>query len=405
MPTATADDGTTPAGPEGAPAASPGAWRRLPTVVTVYGVVLTASLVDRWLLGDGLGAPAGGTVAAVTTVAIALPFTLGFVYGGVRLARGTLPAARFPRIARWWLGASGAFLVINLLMMTVWGTSTVAVAIGWLRFSLVFGGAGGLLVGIVEAGSIERARAAERARVRAERVADTREWLRYLNDILRHEVLNASNVAAGNASLLLDDDSLDEATRDRLAVIERACEDLDDVIREVRLLVASDHGDLDPRRVDLRPVLDTETDAVAEAYDGATVETDLPESLPVLADESVGRVFSNLVANAVEHNDGPDATVRVSGEMDADEAVVRVSDDGPGVPPDERETLFEPANDSTSDHGLGLHIVRTLVDRYGGAVELSDTGPDGSTFTVRLPRATDARDVFDANRETAAAGT
>ncbi|MFC7136248.1 sensor histidine kinase [Halobaculum litoreum] len=404
MPTATADDGTTPAGPEGAPAASPGAWRRLPTVVTVYGVVLTASLVDRWLLATGSGRRRGdggrrddGRHRAP-------------VHARVRVRRGpprpgTLPAARFPRIARWWLGASGAFLVINLLMMTVWGTSTVAVAIGWLRFSLVFGGAGGLLVGIVEAGSIERARAAERARVRAERVADTREWLRYLNDILRHEVLNASNVAAGNASLLLDDDSLDEATRDRLAVIERACEDLDDVIREVRLLVASDHGDLDPRRVDLRPVLDTETDAVAEAYDGATVETDLPESLPVLADESVGRVFSNLVANAVEHNDGPDATVRVSGEMDADEAVVRVSDDGPGVPPDERETLFEPANDSTSDHGLGLHIVRTLVDRYGGAVELSDTGPDGSTFTVRLPRATDARDVFDANRETAAAGT
>ena len=51
----------------------------------------------------------------------------------------------------------------------------------------------------------------------------------------------------------------------------------------------------------------------------------------------------------------------------------------------EQETLFE--RNMGADHGLGLYLVRTLIERYGGTVELTETGPEGSTFTVELPRA------------------
>ncbi|WP_277553915.1 sensor histidine kinase [Halobaculum limi] len=381
------------------------AWTHLPTILVVYGVVAGLSLSDRWILGGSIGGtPVGGTVAAVTTVGITLPFVLGFVFAGVVLGRGSLDVARYPRITGWWLGATGVFLAINLLMMTVWPPSSTAIAVGWLRFGMLFGGSWGLLVGIVEARSIDRARAAERERVRAELTEENREWVEYLNSILRHEVLNASNVAAGNVSLLLDRDDLDEDVRRRLAVIERACHDMDEVIREVRLLVASDRGEFDPHEVDLHPVLIEEAAAVEAAVDGATVETDLPERLPALADEAVGRVFSNLIANGVEHNDDPEPTVRVDAELREEAVVCRVADDGPGVPSSERAGLFEAANDGAADHGLGLHIVQTLVERYEGDIELTETGSDGSVFTVRLPRAEGSQGAFGGERETAVAG-
>lgn len=380
-------------------------WTHFPAVLIVYGGLAAVSLSDRWLLSGSIGgAPAGGTVAAVTTVGITLPFVVGFVLAGVILDRGSLDPARYPRITGWWLGATGAFLAINLLMMAVWPPSSTAIAVGWLRFGLLFGGAWGLLVGIVEARSIDRARAAERERIRAELTEENREWVEYLNSILRHEVLNASNVAAGNVSLLLDRDDLDEDVRDRLAVIERACHDMDEVIREVRLLVASDRGEFDPHTVDLCPVLREEAAAVEAAVDGATVQTDLPERLPASADEAVGRVFSNLIANGIEHNDGPEPSVRVDGELREEMVVCQVADDGCGVPEDERMGLFQAANDGATDHGLGLHIVETLVDRYEGDIELTETGSDGSVFTVRLPRSESAQQAFEGEHESVAAG-
>lgn len=103
-----------------------------------------------------------------------------------------------------------------------------------------------------------------------------------------------------------------------------------------------------------------------------------------MADDLLPRVFGNLLSNAVEHND--DAVPRISVTVTewVDEVTVRIADDGPGIPASERETLFE--RSERADHGLGLYIVGELVERYGGRVELVETGPDGTTFDVTLDR-------------------
>ncbi len=69
---------------------------------------------------------------------------------------------------------------------------------------------------------------------------------------------------------------------------------------------------------------------------------------------------------------------------------VTVADDGPGIPDKERERLFER---KSTNHGLGLYLSRILANRYGGTVDLADTGPDGSVFVVALPRASVADDT------------
>jgi len=75
--------------------------------------------------------------------------------------------------------------------------------------------------------------------------------------------------------------------------------------------------------------------------------------------------------------------VTVALEADGRTATVRVGDDGPGIPDDRKETVFEPR--TGTDHGFGLYLVRTLVVSYGGEIRVEDNEPRGSVFLVELP--------------------
>ncbi len=67
---------------------------------------------------------------------------------------------------------------------------------------------------------------------------------------------------------------------------------------------------------------------------------------------------------------------------------VTISDNGPGITDRALDELFEKTRQG--DRGLGLYPVGQLLDRYGGTIELAETGADGSTFVVTLPQATEA---------------
>jgi two-component system OmpR family sensor kinase len=97
----------------------------------------------------------------------------------------------------------------------------------------------------------------------------------------------------------------------------------------------------------------------------------------------------NLMENAIRHTPvGTHVSARVSA---ADgQVLLTVQDDGPGVPTELRERIFERfvrgAGDRGSSSGLGLSIVRAVAHSHGGTVDLEDAHP-GARFVVRLPRA------------------
>lgn len=97
-------------------------------------------------------------------------------------------------------------------------------------------------------------------------------------------------------------------------------------------------------------------------------------------------VVENLLGNALEAApDGSEVEVRCDAAPDGG-LVVRVSDAGRGIDPTVRERLFEPTvSTKPGGSGLGLAITRQLALAFGGDVVLERTGPDGSTFAVRLP--------------------
>ena len=113
--------------------------------------------------------------------------------------------------------------------------------------------------------------------------------------------------------------------------------------------------------------------------------------------EQIRRVIINLVDNAVEALGGPGAGPRPDGSTptislrtlhDPAGGVVRVtvSDNGPGIPPEDREKLFLPYySTKRRGSGLGLAIVRRIVAEHGGAIDVTENVPSGTIFTIDLP--------------------
>ncbi len=116
---------------------------------------------------------------------------------------------------------------------------------------------------------------------------------------------------------------------------------------------------------------------------------DLP---PVMAGEpQLALVFFNLLENAVEAL-GESGWIRVEGTAGPREVILTVRDNGPGIPPELQERIFEldfSTKRSPKKLGFGLWWVRMLVQRFGGEIWVESTPGQGTAFHVRLPRASD----------------
>ena len=158
------------------------------------------------------------------------------------------------------------------------------------------------------------------------------------------------------------------------------------------LLLARRDADPSPARrapVDLDDlVLD---EAQPRTRDGITIDVSGVSGGQVLGDvDQLRRVVRNLLDNAVRH---ARATVTIELDEDGDATVLAIADDGPGIPPDDRERVFERftrlddartrANGGT---GLGLAITRDIVEAHGGTVSVDPRHGQGTRMVTRLPR-------------------
>ena len=115
---------------------------------------------------------------------------------------------------------------------------------------------------------------------------------------------------------------------------------------------------------------------------------------PVLARMDAGlivQVLVNLVNNAIKYTPAG-SHIQISARAQGRDAVICVTDDGPGIPPEWQARTFElfftagkPAGDSSRSLGLGLPLCRSIVEAHGGALTLADNVPHGCVFTFTLP--------------------
>lgn len=210
-----------------------------------------------------------------------------------------------------------------------------------------------------------------------------------LNRILRHDIRNDMNIIIGWGELL--EESLTEDEQEPLEKILSAANnviDLTKVVREYAEAVVQ-NSDMDVKPMALSSVLQDEVDLRKEMFPHA--EFHLPDEIPqveVKANEMLSSVFRNLLNNAVQHNDKAEPVVNIEIESLGEKVIVRIADNGPGLPADVEESLVNEGENgiSSSDTGMGLTIVQTLMDQYGGEIQVTDNTPTGTIFHIHLQK-------------------
>jgi signal transduction histidine kinase/uncharacterized membrane protein YagU involved in acid resistance len=357
-------------------ASLPDRRRYLGIVIAVLGFVLTRFTVVTTVQRE----------TALTTFLVGpAPFLavgLAVSVFGVALSVSTYSGRDIATVTVWCLlGTVAAAVVVgSALLESRLGAGPMLSSTGerLLPRVLIAGAAGGVVLGLRSAATSRQSR----------RLADQADRLTLLNRILRHEVLNRVNVIEGYAAL--DADRLD---RSRLGPIARAAGRIEASIEEVSNLTRTSGTEPQNGRVDLVAAVERETAEIRDAYPDAVVVTELPPSTSVRAVENVDLAIGHLLDNAVVHNGADHPEVRVRVTADHDVVRVRVSDDGPGLPAEQRAMLASGDLPEFDDPraGFGLTMARMLVDESEGTLEATDDPSTGGTeLTVTLPRANDA---------------
>lgn len=221
---------------------------------------------------------------------------------------------------------------------------------------------------------------------RERQVAEQRDDLELLNEVLRHDLRNDLQVAAGHLEMLSD--HVDENEAESLIAARdsvRQAVELTATAREMAKVMLTD--ETATQRIGLQPTLTGVVGNVRSEYPDATVtvEGEIPE-IAVTATEMLDSVFDNLLSNAIQHNDKSTATVTVSVIHDKETVTIHIADNGPGLPDDRKDQIFGKGATGleSSGTGIGLYLVERLVEVYGGKVWIKDNEPEGSVFNVEL---------------------
>ena len=218
-----------------------------------------------------------------------------------------------------------------------------------------------------------------------------------------HELRTPATAIGGFASLLSAswDRFSEEQRRDFAERIAANARSLNGVVQDLLDFSLLDQGEAPPAltAVDLGSIAEEVVDRLGPVLSGHQVVVERTEVTPVLGEvNGLERVITNLLTNAVKFSP-PGSTVRVQVGPVSGGAAVSVCDEGPGVPPEERELIFTrfyrgagEAVIQTRGVGIGLSVVQQLVTRMGGTAAVDEAPGGGARFTVRLPAATSDHD-------------
>ena len=251
--------------------------------------------------------------------------------------------------------------------------------------------------------ALDTRQALERERGRAEALAELERARREFMQIASHELRTPLTVIRGYASLL-EEGSLGvmpPLARQALHTLLDKSSEMRAYIERMLLLARLEDGAAPPQMaaVDLRRVVSDAVDRVRPQVElkHGTLEMDLaPAPLTVLGDpERLATAVDNLLQNAVKFSEGP-PRIEVSGNRRNGKVHLVVKDHGIGIPAAARTRLFEkfyrvdtPQLQNVIGTGIGLYLVRQVVEGHGGRVEVDSQPGEGSAFEIDLPAVTE----------------
>jgi two-component system OmpR family sensor kinase len=218
--------------------------------------------------------------------------------------------------------------------------------------------------------------------------------VRFIGDA-SHELRTPVAVLISHIDLALSRERTPKEYQTTLKACRRATDRMRNLIESLLTLARIDSGEikLDRRKMDLSEVVSEVAEMIQPLADARkiTLETRLP-SAPMEGDaERLSQVAANLLTNAILYNrDG--GRIEASVQIKGNDVLFRVFDTGVGIPEADLPHLFDrfyrgdPSRGLSPGHGLGLAIVRSIVEAHRGTIRVASQLNQGTTFEVSLPR-------------------
>jgi PAS domain S-box-containing protein len=196
------------------------------------------------------------------------------------------------------------------------------------------------------------------------------DYLKFLNKMLRHDILNVFTRVYTYAELL-------EEKHDA-GLIQKIKESVESgvrIIKKVGELESSAEEDKKRFRIG---------EVVREVAKGYNVRVEVKGDAEIMANDGIYSVFENLIGNSVKH--GKASRIEIEVQKGENGVCIRVADDGVGIPPHITDKIFEEGFTTGPGNGLGLYIVRKLVESFGGSIKVEKSVPKGTVFVIEIPQ-------------------
>lgn len=324
-------------------------------------------------------------------VFVAVPIVRGDrVLGAVTLVRTPANIVQAVYGKRRVLLLGGLAMVGTVLALTLFTVLTISRPVRALieQARRAARGESGAVTPLAHPGTREIAELSETVAAMARTLEERARYIRDFAAHVSHEFKTPLTAIRGTVELMRDHgDTMEAAERERfLAILDADAARLDRLVRRLLELARADMAASDAGSADPVPLLEGLVHRYRER--GLSIALTRPERLPAVRvnPEALDSILATLLDNIRQHaGAGTAATVaaRVEGAM----VVVEVSDDGPGISAQNAARIFEPfftTARNSGNTGLGLSIVRSLLQAHGGSIDHKPSAR-GATFEVRLP--------------------
>lgn len=231
-------------------------------------------------------------------------------------------------------------------------------------------------------------------------LSDARAQAEVYIDLMSHDINNMNQIAMGNLELFIDNLrgglKVEDSDRQLLDNSYATLRNISKLIENVRKIQRVKTGDLKPQMIDIGLMI-AELISVYSNFPGRNViiRFNPVSGYMVKACELFQDVFVNIVDNAIKHSSGPlviDIIINELIENGKKFYRIIIEDNGPGIPDNRKQEIFERfkrGDTKARGHGLGLYLVKTLVEDFGGKVWAEDRIPGeytkGSKFVILMP--------------------
>lgn len=215
--------------------------------------------------------------------------------------------------------------------------------------------------------------------------------------VVSHELKTPVALIKGYVSTLRREDATwdREVVKDSLEVIEEEADHLTELIENLLDASRLQAGALSITLCDV--ALDSLAERIAEKFRTQTnvhnIEVDFPSDFPIIMadEERLTQVITNLLSNAIKYS--PDGgTIRIIGQIRPNQIVICVSDEGPGISPEDVPHVFDrfyrskDATRATKGAGLGLYLAKAVIEAHGGRIWVDPKPGDGARICFSLPK-------------------